>query len=102
MAAPMPRDPPVTSATLPSSEQKPLSGSGERLLELAQRVGIADGERRQRAVAAAQEAAQHLARSDLHEHADAVAHEGADGLRELHGTGELLDEQAREALRGLD
>src|SRR5919106_6451298 len=99
----MPRDPPVTSATLPSREQKaPFSGSGKRLLELAQRVGVAYGECLQRAIAAAEQAAEHLARTDLDEDADAVAHERAHRLRELDRSGELLDEQARDPLGILD
>src|SRR5919201_3729306 len=95
MAAPIPRDPPVTRATLPASE--PNSGSAERLLEPAERLRIADGHRLERAVAAAQEPGQDLAGADLDEHADAFLHEAAHGLSELHGGRELVDKQVDEA-----
>ena len=88
MAAPMPRDPPVTRATFPAREANsdPL-GSAEGLLKSAQSFGVAHGDRLQRAVAAAQEAAQDLPGSDLDEYFHALSDQPAHGLSEGRLTG---------------
>src|SRR5207247_3228972 len=101
MAAPIPREPPVTSAIFPSREAKALGGR-KRLLQLLECLGLADRDGAKRAVAAAEQPGQHLAGADLHEGRHALLDELADSLGPFHWTGELLDEEPAEPLRALE
>ena len=85
MAAPIPRDAPVTRATRFSRLQK--SGGSEHLLELSETVGIPDGDGAKRPVAAPKKTAQNLARTDLDEQTRALAAKRARCLREPNGRG---------------
>src|SRR5207237_9214975 len=98
----MPREPPVTSARLPSSEQKPCSGSAERLLELLERGEAVDGDGLHAPVDPLHEPGEHVPGTDLDEGADAFARELARRLRELDRRRELVDEERSEPLRRLD
>src|SRR5262245_4950372 len=100
IARPMPRDPPVTRAVRPSREQK--SGSGDGLLGLLEPGEVVDRDRRHGPVDPLHEPAEHVARPDLDEDLDALLDEAARRLREPHRGGQLLDEERREALRGLE
>src|SRR5262245_28747857 len=97
----MPRDAPVTSASFPSSEQK-LTSRGEGPLRLLEALEVVDRDGVHAAVDPPHEAAQDVSRTHLDERADTLPHQLARGLREAHGRGQLIDEQARQALGGLD
>src|SRR5438128_1658804 len=103
IARPIPRDAPVTSAVLPSSEQNAgASSSSEGLLELLDRGEAVHGDRLHAAVDPLHEAREDVARPDLDEGAHALARELARRLRELDRRRELVDEQGPEPLRRLD
>src|SRR4029079_3957881 len=81
MARPMPRDPPVTRAVRPSSEQN--SGSGDGLLCLLQAGDVVHGDRLHGAIDPLDEPGQDVARPDLDEHLHALLDQPAGGLGEL-------------------
>ena len=101
IARPIPRDAPVTSAVLPSSEQKPAHVR-QRLSRLLETREIVDRDRLDAPVDALDEPGEHVARADLDERRHSVVHELARRLREPHGRRQLVDEQRREPRRRLD
>src|SRR4051812_45495328 len=97
--APMPREPPVTRAVLPSSEQK-LETEG--LLELLEPGEVVHGDRLDARLDPLYETGQDLARPDLDERLHALVDELLRRLRELHGRRQLVAEERAELLRVLD
>src|SRR3954471_6786252 len=84
IARPMPREPPVTSAVLPSSEQN-VSDRGERLLEPVERRRAVDRHGRDIAVDPLHEPGEDVARADLDERLHALPDEALRRLREPDG-----------------
>src|ERR671914_268017 len=102
MASPIPREAPVTSARLPSSEQNSGTRGVELLLELLERGQVVHRDRLHTLVDALHETGEHVARPDLDERAHASSDQLRRRLRELHRRRQLLDEQAADPLRRLD
>src|SRR5688572_31888501 len=99
IASPMPRDPPVTSAVLPASEQNSRSATStfptgscsaldsEGLLELGEPGEVVHRDRLNALVDPLHEAREHGARSHLDERLHALVDELLRRLRELHRRG---------------
>src|SRR5881275_1867756 len=98
----MPRDPPVTRAVLPSSEQNSATRGGEGLLELVDLRRSVYGDRLDAPVDPPDEPGEDVARADLDERAYALLHELLRRLGEPHRRGQLLDEERPHPLRLLD
>src|SRR3954453_2236918 len=101
IARPIPREPPVTRAVLPSSDAN-ASGRGERLLELFEPLGRRDGDGLGVAVDPLDQPRQDSPGPDLDERVHAFADERLRSLREPHRSGELVDEQGAHPFRILD
>src|SRR3954466_14037124 len=95
----MPREPPVTRAVLPSSEQKLET---ESLLELLEPGEVVHRDGLDARLDPLHETGKHLARPDLDEGLDALVDELLRRLRELHGPRQLVAEERAELLRVLD
>src|SRR3954452_21868599 len=93
----MPRDPPVTSATRPSS-----SGPGRTPLECANVSRAPDGYRFDRWIDALDQAGEHRSRSDFHEPGHAVGDQPLHGLGEAHRRGELDEQELSTTIRSLE
>src|SRR2546421_571450 len=101
MARPIPREPPVTSAVLPSNDAK-ASGSGKCLLELVQALGAGDRDRPRVAIDPLDKAGKDVPRTDLDESLHALADQLLGRLRESNRSSQLIDEQRAHPLRVLD